>query len=191
MKNKIIKICYIFLATITILAFIYLILKPIKKALSINLYDEKTESQLEIYHRIVKQNIFVDTDNVFRIMFFINEEKKYDNLNIKLLSESNDEIFNIFVDEYNSYAMFFEFNYLEKNKNYTLVIEDLDNDDIELYTTDKYKNNYLLDNDDKNLQILEYYQKNNYMYFWYPLFLTVILFMFYPFVWGNDKNEKN
>lgn len=187
MKNKIKKTIYILAFIVTILLFIYLAIFPIQKEVQLNLYND---TSLVKYKGIAKQNIFCDNNGIFKIMFMLNSEVEYNNLNIKLISSDGDEKFNIFVEKYNSYGMFFEFEELTKNQNYTLIIEDLDGDDIELGTVKGDGKDYLLDNPNNSLQILKFAHENNYMLFWYPLFLFAVLFILYPFVWRKENEKK-
>lgn len=190
MMKKIIKFVYILFILLAILATIYLIVNPMQKEVTEILYDSSEEIFFAKYKNEVKEKIHISHEKVFRIMIFLNEENIYDNLNISLLDNNNEEVFSLFVPKYQSNAMYFEFNQLNKDNDYFLVITDTDGDEIELATVKSNEKTQLLNDATKSLQTAIYYYKNANNYLWYPIFLFTLLFTFYPFVWGDDNIEE-
>ena len=190
MKQRIIKIAYCSLVVIGLLLGLFLLIRPLSKISEYASYDTTNEVSLNTYGNIVKQNLYIEKERVFRIMFFLNEEKIYDNLNIQLMDSEGEIVLNNIVDKYQANAIVFEFEELEIGKNYLLKIIDLDGDDLELATTKSNDKNYVLDNDTKTLQLVTYYRENAYSYLWYPLFLFAVLYTIYPFIWRKQKYEK-
>ena len=174
-KQKIIKVIYCFLCIVGVVVSLYLIINPINDEVEFAVYDTKQKIENYTFSSQVKQNIYIENENVFRILFFLNSEKEYDNFNVKLLDENNKEIFSNDVEKYQAQAMFFEFPFLEKYKNYTLLITDLDGDNIELAITKSNNKSYLINSESKTMQLASYYKKESYSYLWYPLFMFVFL----------------
>jgi len=189
MKQKIIKILYCSVAVVSFLLGIFLLIRPLSKISEYASYDTTNEVHLSTYGSVVKQNLFIEKDRVFRVMFFLNGGKKYDNLNVQLIDKEGKTILDTTLEEYQANAMFFEFEELEKNNNYIFKITDLDGDNIEVVTTKNTEDNYLINDNEKTLQLVTYYRENAYSYLWYPLFLLAVLYTIFPFVW-EDKNEK-
>lgn len=190
MKQKIIKTIYVLILLIGVLVSLYLIINPINDDVEHAIYNTQENIENYTFTNQVKQKIHIENDNVFRILFFLNSEKEYDNFNVKLIDENNNEIFSNDIDKYQAQAMFFEFPYLEKNKIYTLFITDNDGDNIDLAIVNSDNKSYVENKKDKTMQLITYYKKTSYSYLWYPLFVFVFLFTIYPFIWGGKKDEK-
>lgn len=187
MKQKVIKIIYFLVLFIGILLSVYLIINPIYNDVEYAIYDTKEEININTFSSEVRQKIYIEDDKTFRLLFFLNCNKEYDNFNVKLFDENMKEIFNNHIDSYQAQAMFFEFPFIEKNKFYTLVITDLDNDDIDLAVVNSINKSFIEDKADKTMQLVTYSKKATYSYLWYPSFIFVFLFTMYPFVFGGKK----
>lgn len=190
MKRIIIKTIYLITLCVGIIIGIYLIVNPINDEVEHTLYDTKEKIKIHTFSNEVKQKIYIEDNKTFRLLFFLNSEKEYDNFVVKLVDKNYNVIFDNHIDNYQAQAMFFEFPFLEKNEFYTLIITDLDNDNVELAIVNNNNNkSFLLNNENASMQLVTYYKKASYSYLWYPIFIFVFLFTVYPFIFGG-KNEK-
>lgn len=188
MKRRVIKYVYFLLIIISILIFIKLIIRPMKKIVEFAAYD--TEKSIDFYefNSPIEQVIVVEDKPIFRLMYFL-EEGTYDNLNIGIYRENGDKILETFVPEYSPNMMFFEFPPLEKGK-YLLKISDEDGDPITLSRAYSDGNAYLKNDKEHTVRLVTYYSDNHYFYLWYPLFMFVFLITLYPFVRGEEYEKK-
>lgn len=190
MKEKIIKIVYCILLLIGVFLGLFLLIKPLSKVSEYASYDTKNEVSLYTFESTIIQRLYIEKDRVFRIMLFLDGEKKYDNLSVQLIDKEGREILNTIVEEYKENFIYFDFYELKKDSEYNLIITDLDGDNLELASTKSTDNNYLIGNNAKTLQLVTYYRENAYLYLWYPIFLLAVLYTLFPFVWEERKNEK-
>ena len=188
MKNKCFKIIYVFLIIFGIFSVFFLLIHPLKKTVQYVHFNVKNKVYSETFDSKLEQDFEIVEDGTFRILFFLNYETTYDNLNIKMLDSDNNVIFDNQVEEYSASSMYFEFTPLDVG-NYKLIIEDLDGDSLELITSKATKEASLKNDNSRTLKFVTYYRDNYYFYLWYPVFLFAFLFTIYPFIWG-DMNEK-
>lgn len=189
MKNKILKITWLFIIFAGLLLIIYLVFFPIKHSVQFACYNVNDEITFKTYSSKVSTIIKINRPEIFRLIVFLGNEN-HDNFNISMKDSNGQIIFNQHYKEYQSSIALFEFLPLNIGENYILTIEELDGDILNLPTVKSNGITHLENDNNYTIRIGAAYREKYNFAFWYPLFAFVFAFTLYPFIWKDDKNEK-
>lgn len=189
MKNKILKIIYIILISFIILFSIYLLFNPIKKKVQTPNYDTTKKFEYKEIDSQIKQNVYIDNKETVGLLLILNEDILQDNLVVSVFDNKDNLILAKDITEAESPVILLEFESLNVNENYTITILDKDLEKIK-YATAKNNNGYIISDEENMIPFVSIHYENDYSFLWYTLFVFAFLFMFYPYVWSVDNNEK-
>lgn len=189
MKNKILKISYILLILFVIIFSIFLFINPIKKKVQIPNYDTTKKFEYKEFGPQIYQKVNTNNEDTVGFLLLLNEDILHDNLIVSMFDSKENLIFAKEISEAESSVILMEFESLNTNEDYLISILDKDSENISCAIIDS-NNGYIINDEENMIPFVSIYYESDYSFLWYALFVFAFLFMFYPYVWSGDNNEK-
>lgn len=186
------KVIYIFLVAVSFFTIIYLVIKPIKTGVYEMLYNIDSKTYKKEFD-VVENKFYVDKKTTSSLTFYCDPDDSFQNLHVIIKDSSLNVIHEETIISHQGMVLNILFYPPYENEYYTLILKSEDNEKISFLVTksDDIKHNYLVNDENYSLKLILTYDKENYFFFWYPLFLLAFLYLIYPFVFERKiKNEK-